>query len=119
MKKAPDDNPWTETVATVVACDDDSNYPGNYRRDGTLIVPKFAVQFTYPANGNSYAGQYTSRVPVPSGHQFTILYDPSDPQQNTGGDAPSTSGNTKLWVPLLIAVGVVLWLVFWQFTNNR
>ena len=111
MKNAADENPWTETVATVIACDDDSNYPGNFRRDGALKIPKFAVQFTYPTNGNSYAGQYTSRVPVPLGHKFTIFVRSLGSQQNTGSEMSDSPGRAKLRALLMMAA-VVLWVVF-------
>jgi hypothetical protein len=84
------DHPWIETTATVASCELISRGPRLYNsRTGNLEMPvmaRYAVTFTYYANGHQYSGQYISHEDIAHGHNFTICYDPKKPQDNSGSE---------------------------------
>jgi hypothetical protein len=84
------DHPWTETTATVATCELIKRGPHTSTgRTADLqlpVTPRYAVTFTYHANGQQYSGKYIVHAEVVAGHTFTICYDPKDPQNNSGSE---------------------------------
>jgi hypothetical protein len=85
-----EDNPWIETTATVIACELIKRAPRiRASRVATFEMPDFsryAVTFTYHANGQQHSGQYVAHTDIPLGHTFAISYDPENPQDNSGNE---------------------------------
>ena len=113
-----EDYPWTETPATVVACDPILHSAhANTGKTASLQLPdmpQFAVTFKYQANGKEYSGEYVVNAEkVALGHTFTICYDPKNPQNNSGSEKSlSLRPKMQQLVGAIIAV-LILLAVYW------
>ncbi|WP_353068550.1 hypothetical protein RBB75_14940 [Tunturibacter empetritectus] len=85
-----EDPPWIEATATVEACELIKHAPRiRTGRIANFEMPDFsryAVTFTYHANGQLHSGQYIAHADVPLGHTFIISYDPHNPNDNSGSE---------------------------------
>jgi hypothetical protein len=94
-RRTQDDAPWIECTATVTDCKRtfetcvDETSP----RDDVYILPEYVVTFEYQVNGETYSKKYRAEWPVEDGHEFTILYDPKNPADNTGSDSMRRAWN--------------------------
>jgi hypothetical protein len=118
-----EDYPWTETPATVVACEPILlSAHANTGKTASLQLPdmpQFAVTFKYQANGQEYSGEYVVNAEkVALGHTFTICYDPKDPQKNSGTEK-SLSLHPNWRHQIVAAVIAVLIFVTLYWFHNR
>ena len=116
------DQPWTETTATVAACEPIKQAPRTWTgRTANLqlpVIPLYAVTFTYQANGQEYSGKYIVHAEeVALGHTFTICYDPENPQNNSGSqDSLSLHPTMRRFV---VAAIVLLLILASHWFHNR
>jgi hypothetical protein len=107
-----DDHPWTETLATVVACEQLKQAPRTWSgRVGSLPAPvmqQYAATFSYRVNGMEYFGKYVVHEDLALGHNFTISYDPEDPAVNTGSeDSLSLHPGKQRLIVVAVVVGLL------------
>ena len=67
---------WLETRATIYTCGWQDT-PWYYFGSGNYIIV-----FSYTINGNHYSGEYDDVVPATEGSQFSLRYDPNNPEEN-------------------------------------
>jgi hypothetical protein len=77
------------------------------------IMPRYAVTFTYKANGQQYSGRYIVHAEVAAGHTFTICYDPEDPKNNSGSEDSLILHPKMLRLVAVIAVFLLLLAKHW------
>jgi hypothetical protein len=115
------DHPWTDTTATVAACELINHAPRVWTgRTADLqlpVMPRYAVTFTYQANGQQYSGQYVIHAEESIGHTFTICYDPENPQNNSGSEK-SLSLRPRM-LHFLAAIIVLLLVLVSHWFRNR
>jgi len=102
---------WVSTRATITACKQLLLGRENLSSEGYL-PPEFVVTFSYSVGDQMFKGTYRANSPQECGHDFEILYDPRNPQKNTGSDVLNNR-----WIRVTAAaLGVVAVLVatwFW------
>lgn len=106
---------WQATTATVVDCRRtlETAVREKFGLGEGDEIPEYVVRFKYKAMGTTYSGTYKSSVPREPGHTIEILYDPDNPEVNTGMDLPyRRSSRIMLRIAgILLALGIV-WLCF-------
>jgi hypothetical protein len=111
------DQPWTETTATVAACEEIKRASGSSTRRGAELplpaMPRYAVTFTYQANGQEYSGKYIVHEEVVAGHTFAICYDPQNPENNSGSENSFILHPKLLRLVTVIAVLLLLIAKHW------
>lgn len=119
-----EDQPWTETTATVIACDLIESRPRIAGRIPSLQIPdmpRYAVTFTYQAEGSQYSGRYVVHgESLAIGHAFTICYDPQHPEANSGSeDSLSLHPEVRSWVAGgTVFVLLVIFLITYWYRNH-
>src|SRR5690348_5995800 len=106
---------WHPTVAHVVSC---RRTLGFLFHRSSLFgewaeSPEYIVCFEYKAMGSTYSGTYKSPVPRRCGHSLQILYDPQNPEVNTGSDSQYRR-STRIAIriaAILLGLGIA-WLCF-------
>lgn len=80
-------------------------------------MPRYAVTFTYQAEGRQYSGRYVAHEdPVAIGHSFTLCYNPRNPQENSGTeDSLALHPEVRSWVVggTALAILVIFLLTYW------
>ena len=103
---------WLPATATVIGCKPKLT-SGSASGDGAPL--EYSVTFSYEVNGKTFKGAYTATYPQESGHTFEIVYNPADPESNSGGDVNPPTWSR--WAAILIAICLTL-LAIWAWGDQ-
>lgn len=116
------DRPWIETTARVSSCELISRgsrlYTGRTADLEMPVMARYAVTFTYYANGHQYSGQYIAHEDQALGHSFTICYDPEKPQDNSGSEDSLDLHPFTRRVAIAICVVLIAFAHYWWRHRN-
>jgi hypothetical protein len=76
-------------------------------------MAEFTVTYSYLALGKAYYDTYRAGSPQEEGQTFEILFDPSDPQHNTGNDLQGRIRSRAYKAVALIMGLVVACFMIW------
>ena len=102
-------NRWASTQATITACKQTLLGQESFSDEGYLPA-EYLVTFSYQADGQDFDGSYRVNSPQDIGHTFEILYNPSNPRQNSGSD--SLANPWRKWSARIIGIAAAL-LAIW------
>ena len=94
---------WLETTATIYTCGWQDT-PWYYLGSGNYIIV-----FSYTVNGDHYSGEYDDAVPATEGSQFSLRYDPDNPEENEKSVEMKQERWFTVFALALVAVAFVLY----------
>jgi len=98
---------WLETTAAIYTCGWQDT-PWYYLGSGNYIIV-----FSYKVNGDHYSGEYSDVVPATEGSQFSLRYNPDNPEENE----KSAAMNRQRW--LIAVASVVLAVALAIYESHR
>jgi hypothetical protein len=108
-------NDWLPTEATITACEQTPLGQESFSDEG-YSPPEYRVSFSYVVDGRTLEGSYLASYPQECGHRFEILYDPEEPNRNTGSDM-LVNPWLKWGAGIIIAIGLSL-LASWLWGDQ-
>ena len=101
---------WPETTATIYTCGWQDT-PLTRRGSGNYIIA-----YSYQIDGQQYSGEYEDVAPAIEGSQFSLRYNPDDPEQNE----KTLEKKRDLWLTIAgAAVLIVGSILYWWGRGRR
>jgi hypothetical protein len=103
---------WSETTATVFSCGWQET-PGRFlvfRQLSDLFSGRYLVVFSHMVDGHQYSGEFTSSREWQEGSNFSLRFDPENPERNDRTDpASGPLATIAAWVVGIILCALYIW----------
>jgi hypothetical protein len=116
--KAASKPDWKSTTATVTSVEPRHGISQTLETEDNPGRDYYIIHFRYMADGQTYGGNFESRISYPPEDTFEILYNPANPEQTTkSGAVPTHKSRTNFALLLAIVVVVLTFIAFILFRH--